>query len=256
MTCTDDGAEAPPAPVQTSENVVETVSGPTLTVPEVGRAPGQLAEPPEAVHAVALLDAQLSVVLPPDEILVGLAVKLVMLAAGSALTVTVADRVTSVVPTQRSVYVVVAVGVTVSVPPVALLLPVHPPLAVQALAWLAFQVSVAFPPVVIAVGAAVSERVVGAGGASTCTVTDCAGESPPGPEHTSVNVETAVSALVCSVPDVGLAPDQPPDAVQEVALVVDQVSVLLRPEEITGGLAASVTSGSGDPCVTVTATRS
>jgi hypothetical protein len=86
--------------VQTSEKVVLAVNGPTLTVPEVARAPDQ---PPEAVQAVALLDAQLSVVLPPDETLVGLAVKLVIVATGSALTVTVTFLVSSVVPTQRSV---------------------------------------------------------------------------------------------------------------------------------------------------------
>jgi hypothetical protein len=48
--------------------------------------------------------------------------------------------------------VVVAVGVTASVPPVALLLPDQPPLAVQAFAWLTVQVSVAEPPVVIEAG--------------------------------------------------------------------------------------------------------
>jgi len=41
------------------------------------------------------------------------------------------------------------------------------------------------------------------------------------------------------------APDQPPDAVQEVALVEDQVSVELPPLFTVLGLAVKVTVGAG-----------
>jgi hypothetical protein len=51
-------------------------------------------------------------------------------------------------------------------------------------------------------------------------------------------------------PETALVPDQPPEAVQEVALVADQVSVELLPLATVLGLAARVTVGAG--CVTET----
>jgi len=54
-----------------------------------------------------------------------------------------------------------------------------------------------------------------------------------------------------SVPLVPSAPVQPPLAVHEVALVLDQVSVELAPEAIVVGFAVSVTVGAATP-VTVT----
>ena len=50
----------------------------------------------------------------------------------------------------------------------------------------------------------------------------------------------------------GLLPVQPPDAVQEVALLVDQVRVLLPPLAMDAGVALSVTVGIGVGVVTVT----
>ena len=47
-------------------------------------------------------------------------------------------------------------------------------------------------------------------------------------------------------PLAGLAPDQPPEAEQEVALVAFQVSVELVPEAIVLGAAARVTLGAAD----------
>jgi hypothetical protein len=52
------------------------------------------------------------------------------------------------------------------------------------------------------------------------------------------------------VPVSALAPDQDPEAVQEVALVADQVSVELLPLATVLGLAARLMVGKG--CVTVT----
>lgn len=61
----------------------------------------------------------------------------------------------------------------------------------------------------------------------------------------------AVSAPVdCEPPVVALAPDQAPDAVQDVALVADQLKVELPPLATVLGLAKKVTVGTG--CVTDT----
>ena len=44
-------------------------------------------------------------------------------------------------------------------------------------------------------------------------------------------------------PAVGWLPDHPPDAVQEVALVVDQLSITEFPELIVAGFAVRVITG-------------
>ena len=54
-----------------------------------------------------------------------------------------------------------------------------------------------------------------------------------------------------NVPLVPSVPVQPPEAVHEVALVLDQVSVELLPEAIEVGLAVSVTVGADEVTVTV-----
>jgi len=59
-----------------------------------------------------------------------------------------------------------------------------------------------------------------------------------------------VSAPVVCDPLTGLAPDHAPEAVQEVALVADQVSVELLPLATVLGLATRLMVGTG--CVTVT----
>ncbi len=53
------------------------------------------------------------------------------------------------------------------------------------------------------------------------------------------------------VPLVALLPDQPPDAVQEVAWVDDQESVELPPLAMVLGLALKLTVGAGEVTVTV-----
>jgi hypothetical protein len=62
-----------------------------------------------------------------------------------------------------------------------------------------------------------------------------------------------MSALVDSLPEVGLVPDQAPEAVQESAFVEDQVRIEDPPLAIDGGFAASDTAGAGGNTVTVTA---
>jgi hypothetical protein len=58
-------------------------------------------------------------------------------------------------------------------------------------------------------------------------------------------------AAVLWEPLIGSLPDQPPDAVQEVALVEDHVSVELLPLFTVLGLAVRVTAGAGEVTDTV-----
>ena len=60
-----------------------------------------------------------------------------------------------------------------------------------------------------------------------------------------------MSAPVDWVPLVPLLPDQPPEAVQAVALVEDHVSIELPPEAIVLGPALMVTVGAKDVTDTV-----
>jgi hypothetical protein len=61
----------------------------------------------------------------------------------------------------------------------------------------------------------------------------------------------AVSVPVDCEPLAALVPDQAPEAVQEVALVADQVNVELPPLATVLGLAAKVTVGAGEVTDTV-----
>ena len=73
---------------------------------------------------------------------------------------------------------------------------------------------------------------------------------PPDPVQERLNVLVLVSAAVDSLPPAGgvLAPDQPPEAVQAVAFVEDQVSVEDPPLATDAGFAASdtVCTGGGE----------
>ncbi|HUO66484.1 MAG TPA: hypothetical protein VMV37_03060, partial [Gammaproteobacteria bacterium] len=62
----------------------------------------------------------------------------------------------------------------------------------------------------------------------TVTVFESLAE-PPGPVQVSVNVVVTVSALLVAVPLVAFEPDQPPDAVHDVAFVLVQVSCVVPP---------------------------
>ena len=86
--------------------------------------------------------------------------------------------------------------------------------------------------------------------ADTVTVTLCEAE-PPLPVQLSVYVVVLVSAPVLVLPLVVSLPDHPPDAVQAVALVEDQVKVELPPLTTLVGLALNETVGAGAETVTV-----
>ncbi len=133
--------------------------------------------------------------------------------------------------------------------PLVASLPLHLPEAVQDVALVDDQDSVELPPLAMVLGLAL-KLTVGAGEV-TVTVADCAA-LPPAPVQVRVYVVFALSAPVECVPLVGWLPDQPPDAVQEVAFVVDQLKVELLPLTTELGLAARLTVGAGAGEVTET----
>ena len=79
----------------------------------------------------------------------------------------------------------------------------------------------------------------------TVSVADAGALIPPGPLHMSVYEMELLIAPVPWVPLTAREPLQPPEALQEVALVELQVSVELAPGAITEGLTESVAVGSG-----------
>jgi len=86
--------------------------------------------------------------------------------------------------------------------------------------------------------------------AETVTVIEAAAV-PLGPVHSRLNVVVPVNTPVDWLSEVNLVPDQPPDAVQEVALVDDQMSVDVPSLVIDVGFAASDTVGTGGGGVVV-----
>ena len=88
-------------------------------------------------------------------------------------------------------------------------------------------------------------------GGDTVTVADALA-APPDPVQVRLNVVVLVNATVDWVPEVALAPDQPPEAVQEVAFVEDQVRVEDAPFATDVGFAARDTVGGGGVPGTVT----
>ncbi len=114
------------------------------------------------------------------------------------------------------------------------------------------QVNVELPPLATLVGLALSETLGGV--AETVTVADWDAE-PPAPLHVSVNVVVVVRAEVVRVPLVGSLPVQPPEALQEVAFVEDQVRVEVAPFATVLGLAEIVTAGAGVDTETVAACK-
>ena len=125
--------------------------------------------------------------------------------------------------------------------PLAALVPLQAPDAVQLVALATDQLSVLLPPLNTVVGLAENEIT---GACTTVTLTAC-DVLPPGPVQVSVKLVVAESAPLDWLPAVGKAPLQPPDAKQDVALADDQVRMLLAPLATARGEANSVTTGKG-----------
>jgi hypothetical protein len=129
------------------------VIAPVACEPAVATDPDQ---PPEAVQAVALVDDQVTVELPPLATLVGLALKETL--GGLAETVTVADcDAEPPAPVHVSVYLVVAVRGEVLVEPLVGCVPLHPPEAAQEVALVDDQLNVDAAPLLTVLG--LEERV-------------------------------------------------------------------------------------------------
>jgi hypothetical protein len=126
--------------------------------------------------------------------------------------------------------------------PLVASVPVQPPDAVQEVALVEVHVRVALLPDTTVVGLA-PKLTVGAG-VVTVTLAD-AEPLPPVPVQVSVKDCVAVRAPVDWDPLVPKVPDQPPEAVQEVALVDVHVRVELLPDTTLVGLAVNVTVGAG-----------
>ena len=220
------------------------VSAAVLAEPLVASLPDQ---PPDAAQLVALVVDQVSVDFPPLVTEVGLALR-VTLGDGAFTLTTVDCAALPPAPVHVRVYVVLAVRAGVVRVPCVALVPVQPPEAVHEVALVEDQVSVALEPLVTVEGLALKVTVGEA--AFTETVTDC-DAVPPAPVQVRVYRVVAVNAGVdTEPPPTDFAPLQPPDAVQEVALVEDQVSVEAAPFATVVGFALKLTVGAG--CVTVT----
>jgi hypothetical protein len=218
---------------------------PVLFEPLVASVPLQL---PEAVQVDAFVVLQLSVALPPLEMLAGDALKVTVGAGELTLTVTDCEALPPA-PVHVSKNLVVAVSAAVLLEPRVGSVPDQPPDAAQLLALVVDQVSVDRPPLATVIGLALNV-MAGAGG-FTLTTVDCAA-LPPAPLQVRVYVLLALSAPVDCVPDVALVPDHLPEAVQEVALAELQVRVALAPLAMVLGLALRVTVGEAALTDTVT----
>ena len=153
------------------------------------------------------------------------------------------------VPVQLKVNVVALVSAAVLSLPAVALVPLQPPDPVHDVAFVDDHVNVLLPPLATEVGDADSDTV----GVEAVTETDalfCV--VPPEPVQLSVKVVLALSAPVLAEPETTFVPLQPPDAVHVVALVEDQVSVLLLPLLTEVGDADNETVGAGVEAVTAT----
>lgn len=234
----------PPVPVQVTPKVVFALSAPLVFDPLVARLPVQ---PPVAVQAVALADDQVRVVLAPFFTVLGLAVTITV--GAGEVTVTVVDCLAlPPVPVQVNVYVVFALSAPVDDEPLRGLDPVHPPLAVQAVALVDDQARVDAAPLFTVAGLAA--RLTAGTAAPTETVVDCVA-LPPVPVQVRVYVVLALRAGVVAEPLIALVPDQPPEAAQLVALLDDQVTFEVCPLLMVVGDAEMLTVGNGSLTETV-----
>ena len=233
----------PPPPVQVSVNVVAALSAPVVALPLVVSAPLQ---PPDAVHALAFVELQVSAAAAPLTTAAGLAVSAIV-GGGAATAVTVTVEIAGLVPeapSQVSVKLVVALSGPVLALPFVGSAPLQPPEAVHAVAFAELHVSAAALPICTVMGFAFSVAV----GVTAIVTAAVAAEVPVAPEQLSVKVVDAVSAGVVNVPLVGWAPLQPPEAVHAVAFAELHVSVANPPVLTLIVLVFSATLGEGSVC--------
>jgi hypothetical protein len=158
------------------------------------------------------------------------------------VTVTVATPLVPPGPVQVNEYEFVAVSAAVPWVPLVALVPLQPPEAAQEVALVELHVSVEVPPLATVVGFAVNVTV---GVGATLTVAVAVLLDPPAPLQVNEYDVVAASSPVPWLPLVALLPFQPPEAVQEVALVELHVSVEAPPLATEVGFAVNVTVGAG-----------
>lgn len=168
------GELKPPGPVQVSEYDVAVFNPAVAWLP---LTPTEPLQPPDAIHAVALLEVHVNVAALPAATAVGNADRFT---EGSGMSVTAADAGALVPPgpVQMRAYAVFAVTAPVLWVPLVASVPPHPPEAVQEVALLEFQVRTAALPEATEVGAA-DNVAVGAGMRATVAVAGA--ETPPRP---------------------------------------------------------------------------
>jgi hypothetical protein len=145
----------PPVPVHVSEYVALALRAPVDCEPLTARVPDQA---PDAVQAVALLEDQAKVALPPLAMVLGLADKATVGASG--VTDTVFDCVAlPPAPVHVSEYAALAVSEPVDCEPLVALVPVHAPEAEHEVALLDDHVKVEAAPLEIVLGLALKLTV-------------------------------------------------------------------------------------------------
>jgi hypothetical protein len=140
-------------------------------------------------------------------------------------------------PVQVSTNIVVAERAPLVALPLVAFVPDQPPDAVQVVAFVLAHDNAAVAPLATLAGDALRLTV---GAATTVTVFESLPE-PAGPVQVSVKVVVADSALLVAVPSVVCVPDQPPDAVHDVELVLVQVSCVVPPLGTLAGLTVRLT---------------
>jgi hypothetical protein len=234
----------PPVPVHVRVYCLVEVNAPVDREPLVARFPDQ---PPEPVHAVAFVELHVSVEAAPEATVAGFALRVTV--GAEPFTVTVAAALADPpVPVHVRVYCWVEVNAPVDREPLVARFPDQPPEPVHEAAFVELQVSVAADPGLSAVGFALRVTV----GAEPFTVTVAVALADPlAPVHVRVYCWVEVNAPVDWEPPIERVPDQPPEAVHEVAFVELQVSVAADPGLTVVGLALRVTVGAELSTVTV-----
>jgi hypothetical protein len=144
-------------------------------------------------------------------------------------------------PVQVSVNVVLAESVLLGAVPLVDRSPDQPPEAVHDVAFVLVQESWVVLPLTAVVGVAV-KLTVGAGTTVTVFVSLAV---PPVPVQLSVNVVFAEIALLIMLPFMDCPPDQPPEALHELAFALVHDSCVLAPFAIAVGFSARLTVGAG-----------
>ncbi len=145
-------------------------------------------------HAVALVDAHVKVDAMPPATVTGSAVNV---AVGMTLTVAVAAGLVPPGPVQVSVYIVFTASAAVDLVPLAAKVPLQPPPAIHAVAFVEVQVRMAAVPPAIDRGFAVKVAVGTGATAELVTPTDTLAGAlvPPAPVHVRVKVVAIVSGV-------------------------------------------------------------